>query len=242
MFDIVIPVGPNDLNVIKHNLEYKKNIIGYRNIYLISCDDSLFIEDCITIKEDIFPFTIKTLENMFGKNTRNGWYLQQLLKLYAGNIIPDILNKYLVIDADTCFLKPLHFLTDGKCIYTGGVEYHRPYFEHMSRLHPSLKKTLKLSGIAHHMLFETDMVNKLFIMIEDYHKTPFWKVFLNQVDKTHYSRSGASEYELYLTYMHLYHPQKIIIRQLRWINSNKYDLITNNQNLDFIGMHWYLRN
>jgi hypothetical protein len=33
------------------------------------------------VKEEIFPFTIKTLENMFGKNQRNGWYLQQLLKL-----------------------------------------------------------------------------------------------------------------------------------------------------------------
>jgi hypothetical protein len=43
MFDIVIQVGPNDLNVIKDNLEYKKNIIGYRNIYLISCDDLLII-------------------------------------------------------------------------------------------------------------------------------------------------------------------------------------------------------
>ena len=109
MFDKFVPVGPNDLNVISHNLEYKKNIIGYRNIYLICCDD-LFIEDCIMVKEDIFPFTIKTLENIFGKNPRNGWYLQQLLKLYAGNIIPDILNKYLVIDAGTCFLKPSIFL------------------------------------------------------------------------------------------------------------------------------------
>lgn len=240
MFDIVIPVGPNDLSVIKHNLEYKKNIIGYRNIYLIS-RENILIEDCIPIKEDIFPFTMKTLEKMFGQNPRNGWYLQQLLKLYAGNVIPDILNKYLVIDADVCFLKPTEFLIEGKCIYTGGNEYHRPYFEHMNRLHPSFKKSLKLSGISHHMLFDTEMINKMFTMIEVYHNNLFWKIFLDKVDKTHYCLSGASEYELYLTYMYLYHPQKIIIRQLRWINTNKYDLIQNNQNLDFIGMHWYSR-
>jgi hypothetical protein len=145
----------------------------------------------------------------------------------------------LVIDADICFLKPIHFIY-GKCFYTGVVKYHRPYFEQMSRLHPSLKKSLHLSGIAHHMLFETEMVNKLFTMIEDYHKKPFWKIILDKIDKTHYSGSGASEYELYLTFMHLYHPQ-IIIRRLRWINSNNY-IVINKQNLDFISMHWYLRN
>lgn len=76
MFDIVVLVGPNDLNVISHNLEYKKNIIGYRNIYLISCDD-LFIEDCIMFKEDIFPFTIKTLENIFEKK------IQETVGIYS---------------------------------------------------------------------------------------------------------------------------------------------------------------
>ena len=42
MFDIVIPVGPNDENVINQQIEYtKKNIIGYRNIYLICKDQNL---------------------------------------------------------------------------------------------------------------------------------------------------------------------------------------------------------
>ena len=35
-FDIVIPVGPNDKSIIEQQIKYtKKNIIGYRNIYLI---------------------------------------------------------------------------------------------------------------------------------------------------------------------------------------------------------------
>ena len=49
LFDIVIPVGPNDVNVIGNMINTtKKNIIGYRNIYLVSYvptiifDDSLF--------------------------------------------------------------------------------------------------------------------------------------------------------------------------------------------------------
>jgi len=37
LFDIVIPVGPHDLSIISSTIEYtQKNVIGYRNIYLIS--------------------------------------------------------------------------------------------------------------------------------------------------------------------------------------------------------------
>jgi len=104
MFDIVIPVGPNDSNILKHQIEYtKKNIVGYRKIYIISYDKSINVDGCNIISEDIFPFSLKTVAQFHGKTSRNGWYLQQLLKLYAGTIIPDILDKYLVIDADTFF-------------------------------------------------------------------------------------------------------------------------------------------
>ena len=116
-FDIVIPVGPNDKSVIEEQIKYtKKNIIGYRNIYLICYDPSITIDGCITINENIFPFNIETVAKYHGKLERNGWYLQQLLKLYAGKIIPNILDKYLVIDSDTFFLKPTTFVENNKCL------------------------------------------------------------------------------------------------------------------------------
>ena len=77
-FDIVIPVGPNDQPIVENQLKYtKKNIIGYRNIYLVCCDTSLKIDGCITIDENIFPFNIQTVSQIHGKLERNGWYLQQ---------------------------------------------------------------------------------------------------------------------------------------------------------------------
>ena len=61
---------------------------------------------------------METVAKYHGKLTRNGWYLQQLLKLYAGLTIPNILENYLVVDSDVFFLKPIHFYEDGKFIYT----------------------------------------------------------------------------------------------------------------------------
>jgi hypothetical protein len=115
LFDIVIPVGPNDIDIIGKQIQYtRKNILGYRNIYLVS-KNTLEIDDCIQISETIYPFTINTVEEILGKSPRNGWYLQQLLKLYAGKIIPGILEKYLVLDSDTFFLKPTTFIQNNKC-------------------------------------------------------------------------------------------------------------------------------
>ena len=86
-FDIVIPLGPLDNNVINQQIPFtKKNIIGYRNIYIITCNKNYNFEGCITICEDIFPFSMETVQEFHGKRERNGWYLQQLLKLYAGKV------------------------------------------------------------------------------------------------------------------------------------------------------------
>lgn len=239
-FDIIIPVGPNDANIIKQQIVYtKKNIVGYRNIYLVVSDSSLSIEGCITISETIFPFSIQTIENIHGKSSRCGWYLQQLIKLYAGNIIPGILEKYLVIDSDTHFLKPTRFINLNKSLYAYGTEFHKPYFEHMKRLESSFVKVDKSnSGICHHMLFETIYINEIIHLVESKHNDSFYNVFIKQVNTTDFINSGASEYELYYNYMLKFHSDKIMVRPLKWDNLRK---LSNSGINDYESIHWHSR-
>jgi FkbM family methyltransferase len=238
LFDIVIPVGPHDEGVIHKQIEYtKRNIIGYRNIYLVCYDPTIHIQGCITIDEKTFPFTIDTVAEFHGKVDRNGWYLQQLLKLYAGMTIPNILDRYLVIDADTFFIKPTSFVENDKCLYNYGSEYHMPYFEHMLKLNKNLIRVDQAkSGICHHMIFETVYVKELVNMIECNHGLPFYHVFLMSVSDI--KGSGASEYEIFFNYMLRNHIDKIIIRKLNWSNTCTLDLKSNN---DYISWHWYGR-
>jgi hypothetical protein len=240
-FDIVIPVGPNDNVVVKKQIHYtKENIIGYRNIYLICYDPSLTIDGCITINEDIFPFSIHNVSNIHGKLERNGWYLQQLIKLYCGLIIPGIMDKYLVIDSDTFFLKPTHFVQDGKCLYNYGRECHIPYFIHMAKLCKDFRKMERdKSGICHHMIFETKYIKEIIDLIENNHSDKFYNVFLNLV--TEKSGSGASEYEIYFNYVLKYHKNEIKLRKLTWINSGDFDRVISSQNYDYFSYHWYMR-
>ena len=51
-FDLVICVGPNDNDIVEHMLSFnKKNIIGYRNIYLVCANPNINIPGTITIDD-----------------------------------------------------------------------------------------------------------------------------------------------------------------------------------------------
>jgi hypothetical protein len=111
-FDIVIPLGPNDVKNIRKQIQHVvKNVQGYRRIFVVSYDPAIVLDGCTVIDETIFPFKMADIAEYFGKyngkSNRNGWYFQQLMKLYAGEVIEDILPNYLVIDADVFFLKPV---------------------------------------------------------------------------------------------------------------------------------------
>jgi hypothetical protein len=237
-FDIVIPVGPNDTDIINRQIEFTKaNIVGYRKIYIISCNTGLEIENCSIINESIFPFSIDDVRG-YGFGDRSGWYLQQLLKLYAGFVIPDILERYLVIDSDTLFLKPTTFIdSNGKCLYATGTEYNKHYFTHMEKLSEKYTKVFPdFSGICHHMMFEVRYITEIFEDIRSIHGKEFWKVFLECVDKT--SNSGASEYETYFNYIFKNHEESVKIRHLSWKNCNE---ILKISDLDFVSYHFYMR-
>lgn len=243
LFDILILVGPEDREIVKKQIEFtKKNIIGYRNIYLICYDPTITLEGCITINENIFPFTIDTVAKFHGKLNRNGWYLQQLLKLYAGIVIPNILDKYLVIDSDTFFLKPTTFIENGKCLYNYGDADWPPYFVHMHKL-VNFTNVGEKSGICHHMMFETKYVKELINMVETNHGDLFYNVFLKLV--TEINGSGASEYEIYFNYMLKNHEDKITTRKLKWGDTTvfgiKIDTDCTNAPYDYVSYHWHLR-
>jgi hypothetical protein len=237
LFDIVIPLGPNDYNKIDTMLSYTiKNVIGYRKIFVVA-KEKKFTSDVEFINEDIFPFNFDTIKIYLGNNDRIGWYFQQLIKLYAGFHIPNILNNYLVIDSDTFFLRPTTFFKNNLPMYNFGSEYHVPYFNHMKELHPNLMKTSSKSGICHHMMFQKDKVVQLFNIVEDLHKNNFYNIFLNSISNEHILGSGASEYEIYFNFLLRYFEKDIIIRELKWINHSGIPI---NEDYDYVSCHWYL--
>ena len=255
LIDVVIAVGPNDIDILEDQVKHtKKNVLGYRNIYLISYDPKIMVDGCITIDEAIFPFSMKTIEEHFGKTDRNGWYLQQLLKMYAGKVIKGLLDRFVCIDADTFFVKPTKFINPdtNKPLYCYSEENHKPYFDHMKKLHISFRKIdLSKSGICHHMVFEKKYLDEIIKLVEERHRSkPFYRLFLESVDPSQILHSGASEFEIYFHYMLQYHRDCIELRPLiwediiNWVTIIDWDELKKKEqdlDYDFLGYHHHQR-
>ena len=239
-YDIVIPVGPNDYDIINKTIGYTKdNVLDYRNIYIVSSLTFNF-PGCISIPESLFPFRLEEIAKKVDCLERAGWYLQQLIKLTATTYIKGILDNYLVLDSDVFVLKPIEFFKYGTPFFAYGDEYHIPYFEHMVKLHPSLiKYEPDKSGICHHMLYNKGYLQELFLLVENYRQKPFIGCFLDEVTVKGPHTSGASEYEIYFNFMLKYHPENMLIRQLNWRNliTLEHCSITD----DFVAVHHYNR-
>ena len=245
MYDIVLPLGPKDVDIFLKQIDYtKRNCIGHRNIYVVGASwvEAMVksVPTIIFIKEEVFPFKLDLLHTYAGssESTRNGWYFQQLVKLYAGSILPGILDHWLVVDIDTFFLKPVEFIENNICLYATGIEHHHPYFTHMASLIPGLTRVNPVSGICHHMIFEQKWVKEIMDTTEQRWNLPFWQAFLSVIHPHEYPNSGASEYELYFNYMLMYHSDSIRIRPLRWKNVRTLDL---ESDYDYISYHHYMR-
>jgi hypothetical protein len=243
--DVVIVYHSKDAKILPHCLEGLKYVKELRNIYCISNEPCQYY-----VPETLAPFSLEYVKAYVG-NVHPGWYLQQILKLYAGHMIPELSETYLVLDSDTVFVKDISFLNEkGIPKYATGIEYHAPYFEHIQRILPELKKQIIQSGICHHMVFQQTYIRELMDKVENIHGIPFWKCMLQNVDPLHHAWSGMSEYELYFNYMLKYRPDQIELRNLRWMNvqeipyyqtKNIDELIDyTKQHADFVSIHsWY---
>lgn len=273
LFDVVVPVGPNDIGRIHRQLAQLCFAVGRRRTFVVTArraDGLPQFDGCETVDEESFPFKLADVAAAHGARPRNGWYLQQLLKLYAGRIIPGILDRWLVVDADTFLLRPVEFVVerakDAQSSYYGGAgeteylpayaigpERHEPYFAHMARLHPLLSRAHpEWSGICHHMVFQKCHIDLLFELVDDYHsqgnqvgapKKEFWQVFLECVDPAVYDASGASEYEIYFNFVQRFRPHEVVVRVLRWANATAAvldDPALAGHGLDYVSCHYYL--
>lgn len=238
-FDCVIPYGPNDKNIINVCINYaSKNLIGLRNIYVISYDKDFSHNLSKTIDENLFPFNKKDIEKIVNPN-RSGWYLQQLLKMYAHKVIDNLSEYFLIIDSDTIFLKPTEFFENEIPLYNFSFENNIPYFIHMKKLHPSLKKVSDKSGICHHIMFKQEYLNSLFKLVEDFHSQSFWEVFIDKIEGIN-SHAVASEYEIYFNYIHIYYPNNFKLRYLKYKDVETIDFQNKNNNF-YVSNHHYIR-
>lgn len=182
-------------------------------------DESLYPFTKRDVAQEIFQDAAAAEQYMHAPGTRIGWIYQQLLKLYAPLIIPDISSNVLILDADTIFLHDVAFIDDaGNGLYNPGDEYYRPYFKYGKRLLLRFKKKFRQhSGISHHMLFQRAVIEDLLETITHIHRVEPWQALCRCINVHEVYDCPLSEYELYFNFLFT-KTNQMKIRPLQWQN------------------------
>tara|TARA_B100000787_G_C16176693_1_gene289425 strand:+ start:827 stop:1705 length:879 start_codon:yes stop_codon:yes gene_type:complete len=242
LFDIVISSCKKDEFVLQKAIEsIKKYIKGYRRIIVVSNEKLTDTDGVEWFDEKQYPFTVKDMYDYMDKlvpdekRRRKVSYINQLIKLYAHKVIPDLLDDILIYDSDIVFIKETFFFEDDKPLYGNRIvslDPYQQYLNHHLQLHPSFDFGNKLkinrrlkqsghfcSGICHHIMYNKEIIQEMINLVEKQHNKLFWKFYLKRVDtrdKNHMKHCEPANCELYYNYVNLFHPDKIRVRPITW--------------------------
>lgn len=245
--DFVVPFHGKDSTTLSLVVQGIRKIRTCRNIYIIG-EEKREMESIHYVTERAFDHLItkKAIEERWGYHHpplawRAGWLYQQFLKLYCHSVISDLSEGFVVVDADTIFLRNVSF-DPKKYYFCKTKEYHGPYLGPIQKL-LGMDQTLGFSCVCHHAIFHQPYLKEMIRSIEARHGRSFSEVLLSSVDFC--EPSCFSEWDLYANYMILNHPELCRRRQLKWSDLKEIPTSERLSRLakkyDFVSCHAYLR-
>ena len=260
---VILTTGKDTLAFERSILSSIKHFLDVRNFYVITPNVEDLVKRFSAnlghrvkfVGEKDFPFTYQNISEVMyeavrevglyplsgGKSpfehsiySRTGWFLQQLLKFYAGKVLG--LGDFILLDSDVVWFKDMNFIascnaTHRSFYYASSCQYHPSYMNSLGRISGvgPIDVPVHRSGIVHHMVIAKHVLDSLMIDSEKFNGgLPFWQVLLNVSAREMTCRaprnsicgagSTLSEYELYFNYARIKFPETIVLRPLLWTN------------------------
>jgi hypothetical protein len=217
--DVLIPAAAKDMDILPHCIDgIRQNVKHPIARISIIARTSSRVRDlcdrkkCTLVDErsllDMDPQEIHLVVNGVDRST---WIYQQFLKWSGDSLAQG--KYYLVVDADTVFVRPQVFERDGKIIFNYSDEYHVPYFQMYNRLLGELP-IFPSSFVCHQMLFDCAILGELKARIENAQGCGWREGILRNLDRNEWS--GFSDYDTYGHYVFLHYPRTMAIEY--WFN------------------------
>lgn len=221
LHDAVIPFHEKDISTIEKCCDSLRDVLDVKRIFLISKNDPN-VPNTIFISEreftNIVPlFHIQDIWNISRSKYayRSGWIYQQLLKLGASELIPDLSDDYIISDTDIIFLSdPYEGVPSGMYPYDRAYkgEYHDPYRLNYARLMKE-QTTAGFSFINHHMVKNKFRIAELKKFIEERNSVRWDHAIINALDLESFSDFASDD--LYGNWMYKYHNEKTMKVDIR---------------------------
>ncbi|PYI56204.1 DUF6492 family protein [Paenibacillus flagellatus] len=213
--DVLIPAIEKDLGTLPFVIDgIRKHVRHPIGQIAIVAPDSAKIKalcrrkGCTFVHErSVLPLTKRSINYRSSKWERSGWMLQQLLKLSGDKV--STRKHYLVVDADTVFIRPHRFSIGGKTVFYCRDWSQPEYFKTYKRL-LGQKAAAPRSFVTHYMLFDKSKLRRLKKTIEARHGKRWYKAILGSIDR---KRNFAfSEYETYGNFLYSNYPGSIVMK------------------------------
>lgn len=196
---LVIPLGPNDVEMIALTVEAaRRNILETLESITIVCPaaviDTLPVLPGVAVVDE--RDAIGDLVDDVQRAGHGGWVIQQFVKLACDRLADDL--PVLCLDADTVLVTPQRFLEDGKIVRLAVNEHIATYYAHMDRVLRGAVEPGWASYVAHQMVFEPTVLRSLRATVTRLNEGRPWdRVLLEALDPDVRQGFSMSEFELY---------------------------------------------
>lgn len=217
--DVLIPAAEKDLDVLPYSIDGVFRNIKHPivNFYVVAPEskrmrDLCARKGCTFVPErELVDLDYREFKLVVKGIDRSSWIFQQFLK-WSGDSITGT-PYYLVVDADTVYVRPQVFERKGRIIYNYSDEYYQPYFDMYRRLlHESA--AFPSSFTSHQMLFDRRILSEIKGKIEAIHGCDWRQAILKNLDRN--EPSACSDYDTYGQYVFLHYPRSMAIEY--WFN------------------------
>lgn len=217
--DILIPAIEKDLATLPHVIDALRKQVKHPigQILIVAPRRKRIMElcrakGCRFVDEDtVLPITKKDIHYSSSRWERSGWLYQQLLKLGGAKLCSA--DYYLVVDADTVFIRPHRFLTeDGRTIFYCRNWSQSEYFVTYRKL-MGQKAASPRSFVTHYMLFDKARVARLKQTIEARHGINWYKAIIRSMNRS--KQFAFSEFETYGNFLYSHSPGKAVLLPAR---------------------------
>lgn len=196
-----------------------KNLAGIRivvpdqhklELYSLLKDLGPYKLEITTDEELMNSHQIISIRNHFGKNF--SWIIQQLLKFES---VRTAKVNCLILDSDTYILNEKYLrIVDGLQPLTPSEEFHKPYYDFLSKVSPLFANT-EFSFVPHHQIVQYDIFNEMCEFLQISNLQDLIDICLNYADIKQ-SSPLCIDYELYAQYIFRKHPNRFIL--VKWSN------------------------
>ena len=213
--DVLIPAIEKDLGTLPYVIDAIRSKVKHPigEILIVAPKRKKMLEFCSRkgckfIDEDtVLPLTKKKIHYRSKTWDRSGWLFQQFLKLSGDTLCTS--DYYLVIDADTVFIRPHRFTSGEKTVFYCRNWSQNEYFKTYKKLMGS-KPSSSSSFVTHYMLFEKAKVAQLKRAIESKHHTNWYSAILRSMNKS--KQFAFSEFETYGNFLHSTNPHQLVLK------------------------------